>query len=335
MNWSNLKNKAKDLLPKNNDENEDSKVRQWFVSLFIRAIEAISTEQDRLEVLSWLALAREILNRTDISKSEKAKEIYAISDTKTTVAIILRSMSAAIKNYKNSDLPLAVKIALPATLAAATVIGGQGAGIVAFGSGIGLPVLLLVFLGTAGISAILESFISSKDAKSYIGVVMALIVRDELYRQANKQFQETMTHDPAEPKNFVMPKEEQALRQKLLAMDAFEFEQHVMSFFQHQGLLSWVTKRSNDAGVDGFAKHEKGLIVVQCKRYSESNVVGRPVVQQFKGVVEENNAWRGYVVTTSRFSQEAKDSADLNERVMLVDMDVLVQWHDDNRITGL
>ncbi|MEF9955639.1 MAG: restriction endonuclease [Acinetobacter sp.] len=335
MNWSNLKNKAKDLLPKNNDENEDSKVRQWFVSLFIRAIEAISTEQDRLEVLSWLALVREILNRTDISKSEKAKEIYAISDTKTTVAIILRSLSAAIKNYKNSDLPLAVKIALPATLAAATVIGGQGAGIVAFGSGIGLPVLLLVFLGTAGISAILESFISSKDAKSYIGVVMALIVRDELYRQANKQFQETMTHDPAEPKHFVMPKEEQALRQTLLAMDAFEFEKHVMSFFQHQGLLSWVTKRSNDAGVDGFAKHEKGLIVVQCKRYSESNVVGRPVVQQFKGVVEENNAWRGYVVTTSRFSQEAKDSADLNERVILVDMDVLVQWHDDNRITGL
>lgn len=335
MNWSNLKNKAKDLLPKNNDENEDSKVRQWFVSLFIRAIEAISTEQDRLEVLSWLALVREILNRTDISKSEKAKEIYAISDTKTTVAIILRSLSAAIKNYKNSDLPLAVKIALPATLAAATVIGGQGAGIVAFGSGIGLPVLLLVFLGTAGISAILESFISSKDAKSYIGVVMALIVRDELYRQANKQFQETMTHDPVEPKHFVMPKEEQALRQTLLAMDAFEFEKHVMSFFQHQGLLSWVTKRSNDAGVDGFAKHEKGLIVVQCKRYSESNVVGRPVVQQFKGVVEENNAWRGYVVTTSRFSQEAKDSADLNERVILVDMDVLVQWHDDNRITGL
>lgn len=336
MNWSNFKQKAQDFIPQKKPENhEDSSVRQWFVNLFIRAIEAISTEQDRLEVLSWLALVREILNRTDISKSEKAKEIYAISDTKKTVGIILRSLSTAVKNYKNSDLPLAVKIALPATLAAATVIGGQGAGIVAFGSGIGLPVLLLVFLGTAGISAILEAFVSSKDVSSYIGVVMALIVRDELYRQANKQFQEAMTNMPAEPKHFEMPKEEQMLRQKLSVMDAFEFEQHIMSFFQHQGLLAWVTKRSNDAGVDGFAKHENGLIVVQCKRFSESNIVGRPVIQQFKGVVEENKAWRGYVVTTSRFTQEAKESANLNDQLVLIDMDALVQWHLDNKITGL
>ena len=335
MDWSHLKKKAQDLLPKNNDEHSDSKVRQWFISLFIRAIEAISTEQDRLEVLSWLTLVREVLNRDDLSKTEKAKDIYVISDTKTTVGIVLRSLSAAIKNYKNSDLPLAVKIALPTTLAAATVIGGQGAGIVAFGSGIGLPVLLLVFLGAAGITAVLESFVNSKDAKSYIGVVMALIVRDELYRRANKQFQEAMIHNPVAPKQFVMPQDEQALRQKLLTMDAFEFEQHIMSFFQHQGLLAWVTKRSNDAGVDGFAKHENGLIVVQCKRYSENNLVGRPAIQQFKGVIEENNAWRGYVVTTSRFTQEAKDSAVLNDRLVLVDMDALVQWHVDNRVNGL
>ena len=36
MDWSHLKKKAQDLLPKNNDEHSDSKVRQWFISLFIR-----------------------------------------------------------------------------------------------------------------------------------------------------------------------------------------------------------------------------------------------------------------------------------------------------------
>lgn len=340
MDWSNIKGKGKAALSKTGEALNQVKssvgqsgasavapIRDWLISLLVRGIESISTEQDRLEVLSWLALVREILNNDQLSKAEKSKEIYTISDTKKTVGIVMRSITTGVKNYKDSDLPLSVKIAIPATLAAATVIGGQGVGLAAFGSAIGLPVLLLVFLGAAGITAVLEAFISSKDVRSYIGVVMSLIVRDEIYRRANQSLQEAMTARPAEPKHFDMPEEEVLLRQKLLNMDPFDFERHVMSFFQHAGLLAWVTKRSNDAGVDGFAKHEQGLIVVQCKRFAENNLVGRPVVQQFKGVVEENDAFRGYVVTTSKFTSEARNSADKNDKLLLVGMDELVEWH--------
>ena len=342
MDWSIIKDKSKATLSKTSAALVNAKsslgessvvissaVRDWLISTLIKTIETISTEQDRLEVLSWLALVREVLNNNELAKKNKIKEIYAISDTKKTVGIVLRGVSATVNNYKNSDLPLAVKIAIPTTLAAAAVIGGQGAGIVAFGTGIGLPVLLLVFLGAAGITAVLEAFVSSKDARSYVGVVMTLIVRDEMYRRAQKNLQDAMVASPASPKHYDMPTEESELRQKLLTMDPFEFEQHVMSFFQHAGMLAWVTKKSNDAGVDGFAKHEQGLIVVQCKRFAEHNTVGRPVVQQFKGVIEENQAWRGYVVTTSSFTHEAKDSAGLNDRLVLVGMDELVVWHSN------
>lgn len=304
-----------------------NRVRDWLVSVLVKAIQAVSTEQDRLEVLGWLALVRQTLLSETLSGRGKAAEIYRLSDSKKTAGIVLRSVGTSVNNYKNADLPLAVKVALPATLAAAALVGGQGAGVVAFGGAIGVPVLLLVFLGAAGVTSVLEAFFSNRAAQDYIGVVLAIIVRDEMYRRAKKDLQEAMVASPIEPKAHAVPKEDAELRQALLAMSPDAFEQHVMSFFQSAGMLAWVTQRSNDAGVDGFARHAEGLIVVQCKRYAPENAVGRPTVQQFKGVVEENQAWRGYVVTTSRFTAEAVESAEKNDRLVLVDMERLVQWH--------
>jgi len=88
-----------------------------------------------------------------------------------------------------------------------------------------------------------------------------------------------------------------------------------------------VTKKSNDAGVDGFARHSSGLIIVQCKRNAINNTVGRPIIQQFKGVIEENEAWRGYVVTTSSFTNEAIESAAKNDKIMLIGLSELLDWH--------
>jgi restriction system protein len=68
-------------------------------------------------------------------------------------------------------------------------------------------------------------------------------------------------------------------------------------------------------------------MITQCKRNSTDNKVGRPTIQQFKGVIEEQNALRGYVVTTSTFTEEATESAELSDKLVLVDMDLLVRWH--------
>jgi hypothetical protein len=63
-----------------------------------------------------------------------------------------------------------------------------------------------------------------------------------------------------------------------------------------------------------------------CKRNAPDNKVGAPMIQQFKGVIEEQAAIRGYFVTTSSFTDMARQSAEKSDKVILVDMDFLVGW---------
>lgn len=307
-----------------------NKIRSWIISLFIKAIQSCSSYQDRADVIAWLALIREILADESLSFTAKTKNIYHLTDSKKTVRIMFNSVAEAIKNYKKSDLPLSVKIAIPTTLGAALFIGGQGAGIAAFGSAVGMPVLVLIFLGTAGITAVLEAFLTDSEAKSYISVILSLIAKDEMLRQA-KKFREAMTAEPVEPKWFDMPDEEKELRDKLLKMDPFDFERHVMSFFQKIGLPTVVTKKSNDYGLDGSARHPNGYIIVQCKRWASDNPVGRPEIQKWKGAILDEETkeavWRAYFVTTSHFTKDAKENVAMNDKIVLADMDTLVEWH--------
>lgn len=307
------------------------RVRLWLVHLFVQAIESCSTEQDRNSVIACLAIAREVL-KDDLAITDKLTVLYRMVSLKGLAVGAFRSVSTAVKSYWRSDLPLAVKAAIPITLAASAVVGGQGAGIVALGSGIGVPVLLLVFLGSAGVTSILEAVLSKTEASSYLNVVLALIARDAAILQVQAWLRDAMQSEIVEPQSQPMPSDVDKLRARLYAMPPFDFERHIMGFFQQQGLLAWNTKKSNDGGVDGFAKHQQGLIVVQCKRYSADHLVDRPTVQQLKGVVEENSAWRGYLVTTSAFSKPAQECAALNEKIILVDLDRLIEWHQGKAV---
>jgi restriction system protein len=190
-------------------------------------------------------------------------------------------------------------------------------------------VLLLIFLGTAGITSIIEAVVTSPEGRTRIAEIIDVIIEDERLRRTSAQMKAAMKEQPMDPTRFAMPAEEMALRQYLLSMDPFDFERHSMSFFERAGLEAWVTRKSNDFGVDGFAIHPDGLMIVQCKRNATANKVGRPTIQQFKGVVEEQNAHRGYVVTTSAFTEEAIESAVLTSKIVLVSMDDLVRWHQE------
>jgi len=301
-------------------------IRKWLIGCFASAIKSTTRAEDRALAVQWLSDSRAVI-ASDSRPVEKFKKLNALINSQAAIAAIANSVSEAVSNYRKSDLPLPMKIALPATLAAIPLVGGHAAGIAAFGGALGVPVLLLIFLGTAGITSIIEATVTNPEARSHIAEIIDAIVQDERLRRASAEIKAAMREQPMDPTRFAVPPEELALRAYLLSMDPFQFERHTMSFFDAAGFESWATRKSNDLGVDGFAIHPDGLIIVQCKRNASENRVGRPTIQQFKGVIEEQGALRGYIVTTSSFTDEAAVSAALSEKVVLVDMDALVGWH--------
>ncbi|WP_306966789.1 restriction endonuclease [Agrobacterium tumefaciens] len=81
--------------------------------------------------------------------------------------------------------------------------------------------------------------------------------------------------------------------------------------------------RSGDGGVDGIVNEDRlGLdrIYVQAKRYAPGNAVGRPDVNGFVGSLVGLGATKGVFVTTSTFSQPARDYVrHLAQRIILID----------------
>jgi restriction system protein len=243
-------------------DNVTNGVKAWLVGLFASAINHTTRPEDRVLAIRWLGQSRDVV-ASDASSLQKLKQLNALINSRTTITAIAKSVSEAASNYRKSSLPLSMKIALPATLAAIPLVGGQAAGIAAFGGALGVPVLLLVFLGAAGITSIIEAVVTSPEARTHIADIIDVIIEDERLRRTSAQMKAAMKEQPMDPTRFAMPVEEMALRQYLLSMDPFSFEQHSMSFFHRAGLEAWVTRKSNDFGVDGFAVHADGLVVVQ------------------------------------------------------------------------
>jgi restriction system protein len=81
--------------------------------------------------------------------------------------------------------------------------------------------------------------------------------------------------------------------------------------------------QSGDGGVDGVINEDRlGLdrVYVQAKRYAAASSVGRPEVQAFVGSLVGLGATKGVFVTTSTFSQHAREFVKhLSQRVILLD----------------
>ncbi|MDU8979796.1 MAG: restriction endonuclease, partial [Lactobacillus paragasseri] len=89
--------------------------------------------------------------------------------------------------------------------------------------------------------------------------------------------------------------------------------------------LPAVIEKSNDGGIDGIINQDPlGLrtVYVQVKRYSEKNIVGSPEINSFFGALRRKQADRGVFITTSSFTNDARDAAkQLN--IALVDGEML------------
>ncbi len=92
--------------------------------------------------------------------------------------------------------------------------------------------------------------------------------------------------------------------------------------------------QSGDGGIDGIIKEDKlglDVLYIQAKRWEGS--VGRPIVQTFAGSLEGFRAKKGVFITTSQFSQSARDYVErIEKKIVLIDGEQLAQLMIDHGI---
>ncbi|MCJ7445494.1 MAG: restriction endonuclease [Methanotrichaceae archaeon] len=92
--------------------------------------------------------------------------------------------------------------------------------------------------------------------------------------------------------------------------------------------------QSGDGGIDGIIKEDKlglDIVYIQAKRWE--GAVGGSVVRNFAGSLDGVRAKKGVLITTSQFTQDAKDYANkIEKKIVLVDGDQLAQLMIDHNV---
>ncbi len=94
--------------------------------------------------------------------------------------------------------------------------------------------------------------------------------------------------------------------------------------------------RSGDDGIDGVIDEDKlGLdaLYIQAKRWDPSHPVRRPDLQGFAGSLEGQRAAKGVFITTSRFTDDAREYVGrISKRIVLIDGPTLARLMYDHKI---
>ncbi|PSB13767.1 restriction endonuclease [filamentous cyanobacterium CCP1] len=146
---------------------------------------------------------------------------------------------------------------------------------------------------------------------------------------------------PEETLEYAYQKIRQTLAQDLLSKvrscSPSFFEQLVVELLVKMGYGGSIKEagraigKSGDEGIDGIIKEDKlglDVIYVQAKRWNDT--VGRPEIQRFVGALAGQGAKKGIFITTSKFSEQAKEYVPRNEtKIVLVDGEQLAQYMID------
>ena len=94
-------------------------------------------------------------------------------------------------------------------------------------------------------------------------------------------------------------------------MDGYQFEDYISSLFRRLGFEVESTSYSNDGGIDLIATFNQpifsGKYIIQCKNWTVP--VGQPEVRDLYGVVLDQRANKGILITPSDYTQQAYDFA--------------------------
>lgn len=93
--------------------------------------------------------------------------------------------------------------------------------------------------------------------------------------------------------------------------------------------------KSGDGGIDGIIKEDKlglDVVYIQAKRW-DNTPVGRPDVMQFAGALQAQRANKGIFITTSRFTEEARNYvSQIGSKIVLIDGEQLTSLMIENDV---
>lgn len=93
--------------------------------------------------------------------------------------------------------------------------------------------------------------------------------------------------------------------------------------------------RSGDGGIDGIIKEDRlglDVVYIQAKRW-DNNPVGRPDVMQFAGALQAQKANKGIFITTSRFTDDARNYvSQIGSKIVLIDGEQLTNLMIENDV---
>lgn len=124
----------------------------------------------------------------------------------------------------------------------------------------------------------------------------------------------------------------QKLLEAIANMSPAKFEKFSRKLLKNMGIefTEEGTQISNDGGIDGLGYHKDPndfrttRVVIQCKRYN-SNTVGSPEINGFKGAMSNFQADYGIFITNNYFSKSAREAARKGTPVTLINGDDLVR----------
>jgi restriction system protein len=124
------------------------------------------------------------------------------------------------------------------------------------------------------------------------------------------------------------------LLEKLKKVNPTRFEEIVVDLLVKMGYGGSIIDagkaigKTGDGGIDGIIKEDKlglDVIYIQAKRW-DSNPIRRPDVQQFAGALQGQQASKGIFITTSRFTDEAREYVTkIGSKIVLIDGEQLSQ----------
>ena len=116
--------------------------------------------------------------------------------------------------------------------------------------------------------------------------------------------------------------------QKIRDLSGEEFEDLMAYYYEDLGYMVEMTKKSGDQGIDILIRNEKENfdwedIGIQCK--NQKSKISQSTVRDFVGSIHTSICHKGYFVTTSNFTRQAREFADESMGFKLINGEKLMR----------